>query len=164
MAWGWKLTQKIDDQVLGTAPWSMDKRNGSTGSWEEHSMQTRIRSRGLMFIVVASALIIPSVVHARGEKVAVIAPSVSTSMEARSIIRRNGWTESTLREAPAILVVVRSMLSNPLSSSYDSIKELQEGADRQLNIAGEKFHVYIYAINSDLSVTQRKHTSYKADD
>lgn len=102
--------------------------------------------------------------YAGGEKVAVIAPSVSTSVEARSIMRRLGWVESNLGEAQAILVVVRSMLSDPLNYSYDSIKELQDDADMQLNITGEKFHIYIYQINADLGVTQLKHTSYKATD
>jgi hypothetical protein len=96
--------------------------------------------------------------------VAVIAPSVSTRMEARAVLARLRWHETTLREAQGILVVVRSMLFNPLSSSYDSIKELQEDAEGQLNISGESFHIYIYRINSDLSVDQVKHTSYKADD
>jgi hypothetical protein len=62
--------------------------------------------------------------YAGGEKVAVIAPSVSTSMEARSIVRRLGRVESSLREAEAILVVVRSMLLNPLNYSYENINEL----------------------------------------
>lgn len=95
----------------------------------------------LIVLVAAGSL---TNAHAGGEKVAVIAPSVSASIEARSIMRRLGWTESNLREAEGILVVVRSMLSDPLNYSYNSIKELREDADIQLNITGEKFHVYIY--------------------
>jgi hypothetical protein len=79
-------------------------------------------------------------------------------------LQRLGWYETNLRDASGILVVVRSMLFNPLSSSYDSIKELQEAAESQLNISGESFHIYIYSISPDLGVTQVKHTSYKAED
>jgi hypothetical protein len=82
-------------------------------------------------------------------------------MEARSLL---GWHEVALRDASGILVVVRSMLFNPLSSSYDSIKELQEEAENQLNISGENFHIYIYSITPDLGATEGKHTSYKAED
>jgi len=85
-------------------------------------------------------------------------------MEARSIRMKNGWTESRLRQADAILVVVRSMLFNPLDYSYDSVKELEEDADNQLNIAGENFHVYLYSVDDDMKVRQEKHISYKAND
>src|SRR5579885_2933634 len=100
----------------------------------------------------------------KGLRVYVIAPSVSTSMEARSIRMKNGWVESSLRQADAILVVVRSMLFYPLDYSYDSVKELEDDADSQLNISGENFHVYIYSIDDDMKVTQEKHVSYKAKD
>lgn len=100
----------------------------------------------------------------RGLNVAVIAHSVSTSMEAREVRRRQGWTETSLRQADAILVVCRSGLSYPLSSSYRSIKELDEDADSQLNISGSNFHVYIYRINDDLSVDEIKHIHYPAND
>ncbi len=109
-----------------------------------------------LFACIASA-------ESRSLKMAVIAPSVSTSMEARSIMREKGWIETNFRQADGILVVVRSMLFNPLSYSYRSIGDLQEDADMQLNISGEKFHVYIYQINDDLSVSQLKHINYKAD-
>jgi hypothetical protein len=94
----------------------------------------------------------------------VIAPSVSTSMEARSIRMKKAWVESNLRQADAILVVVRSMLLNPLDYSYDSVKELEDDAENQLNILGENFHVYIYSIDDDMKVSQEKHVSYKTDD
>ena len=103
-------------------------------------------------------------VAGRGLSVYVIAPSVSTSMEARSIRMKNGWSEARLRQADAVLVVVRSMLFNPLNYSYDSVKELEEDADSQLNISGENFHVYIYSIDDDMKVSQEKHISYKAED
>ncbi len=103
-------------------------------------------------------------VTGRGLGVYLIAPSVSTSMEARSIRMKMGWVDSSLRQADAILVVVRSMLFNPLDYSYDSVKELQDDAENQLNISGEKFHVYIYSIDDDMKVSQEKHLSYKAND
>lgn len=101
----------------------------------------------------------------RGLGVAVIAHSVSTRMEAREVLRRQGWSETTnLRQADAILVVCRSGLNWPLNSSYDSIKELDEDADSQLNISGSNFHVYVYRINDDLSVNEVKHIHYPAND
>lgn len=101
----------------------------------------------------------------RGLSVAVIAHSVSTRMEAREVLRRQGWTETTnLRQADAILVVCRSGLSWPLNSSYNSIKELDKAADSQLNITGSNFHVYIYRINDDLSVNEIKHIHYPANE
>jgi hypothetical protein len=106
----------------------------------------------------------PSLAESQGLRVAVIAPSVSASMEARAIRQRMGWLEVSFREADAILVVVRSMLFDPLNYSYDSVKELSDDAEMQLNIAGENFHVYIYQITNDLGATQLKHVSYKASD
>ena len=99
----------------------------------------------------------------RGLNVAVIAHSVSTSMEAREIRYRQGWGETSLRQADAILVVCRSGLSHPLSSSYESTKELDDAADSQLNISGSNFHVYVYRINDDLSVDEVEHIHYPAD-
>jgi hypothetical protein len=99
----------------------------------------------------------------RGNAVAIIAPSVSTSIEARRIIARQGWHEGKLKTADAILVVVRSELSLPLQSSYSFIGELKEDADRQLNIAGSNFHFYIYQLGDDLECTELNHVSYKAD-
>ena len=55
-----------------------------------------------------------------------------------------------MKTADAILVVVRSSLSLLLRSSYDFIGELKEDADRQLNISGQKFHIYLYQLGDDL--------------
>ena len=118
-----------------------------------------------VFLTLIGLAAIPDLANAeRGLSVAVIAHSVSTSMEAREVRRRNGWTETSLRQADAILVVCRSGLNWPLNSSYDSIKELDEDADSQLNISGSNFHIYIYRINDDLSVDEIKHVHYPADD
>lgn len=101
----------------------------------------------------------------RGLSVAVIAHSISTRMEAREVLRRQGWTETTnLRQADAILVVCRSGLNWPLNSSYRSIKELNDDADSQLNIGGSNFHIYVYRINDNLSVDEVKHIHYPASE
>ncbi|MCG2721465.1 MAG: hypothetical protein L6290_05540 [Thermodesulfovibrionales bacterium] len=115
----------------------------------------------ILFLLVASSNQLQA---ETGLNVAVIAPSVSTSMEARRVVRKQGWAVTGYRNADAILVVVRSMLYNPLNYSYESIHELEEDADSQLNISGENFHIYIYSINDNLSVDQIKHIKYSADD
>lgn len=100
----------------------------------------------------------------RGLSLGVIAHSVSTSMEAREVLRQQGWSETpNLRQADGILVVCRSMLGYPLNSSYNSIKELDDDANAQLNISGSKFHIYLYQINDDLSVNEVKHINYPAN-
>jgi len=95
--------------------------------------------------------------------VAVIAPSLSTSREAKRVIAQQGWTQGKMKTADAILVVVRSSLSLPLRSSYDFIGKLKEDADRQLNISGPKFHIYLYQLGDDLECTELKHINYEAD-
>ena len=118
----------------------------------------------LALLVVLASVWSSSVWSAnKGLNTYVIAPSVSTSMEARAIRQRNGWTEATdVRSADAVLVVVRSSLFNPLNDRYDSLKQLEKDADNQLNIAGPKFHIYLFRLQSDLSVSKVKHTSYEA--
>ncbi len=94
----------------------------------------------------------------------VIAHSVSTRAEARKILRQERWSEtSNLQQADGILVVCRSMLSDPLDSSYSSIKELDEDAESQLNIGVSNFHVYVYRINDDLSVDELQHGYYEPE-
>lgn len=95
--------------------------------------------------------------------VAVIAPSVSTSMKAREIRAQLRKKEVAFRYAEAILVVVRSSLFNPLQHGYDSVGELQRDADSQLNISGPKYHVYLYSMDDNLRVTQVSHKSFEAE-
>lgn len=95
--------------------------------------------------------------------VAVIAPSISTSLKAREVRAQLNKKEVALRHAETILVVVRSPLSDPLRRAYDGVGELQEDADNQLNIAGSKFHVYLYSMDDDLNVSQTSHKSWDAD-
>lgn len=97
------------------------------------------------------------------EGVAVIAPSISTSAKAREILAETKIKQIPFRYAEKILVVVRSALFNPLQATYDSVGELQGDSDRQLNIAGPKFHVYVYSMDDDLKVTQVSHKSLDAD-
>ena len=100
----------------------------------------------------------------RGLSVAVVAHSISTRMEARKVLARQGWTDTTnLRQADGILVVCRSGLNWPLNDSYRSFKELNDDADSQLNISGSKFHIYLYKMNDDLSVEKVAHQSFPAD-
>jgi len=96
--------------------------------------------------------------------VIVVAPSVSTSMEARRVLQQLKWVRTdSYKQADAILVVVRSVLFNPLSYSYSSVCDLLADAESQLNIAGLNFHVYVYQLNDDLSVNQIGHESYPAN-
>lgn len=95
--------------------------------------------------------------------VAVIAPSASTSVESKLIIAKQNWKIGKLKTADAILVVVRSALFDPLQANYRFIGDLSKDAENQLNIAGPKYHVYLYSLGDDLECTQLKHISYEAD-
>lgn len=101
---------------------------------------------------------------AQSMSVAVIAPSISTSMKAREIRMSKGWSEVNYKNSDAILVVCRSGLYLPLSSSYDSVKELEDDANNQLNISGSNYHVYLFKLNDNLSVTEVNHTNFPAND
>lgn len=98
-----------------------------------------------------------------GEKVSVIAPSVSTSMKAREIRLEMRWLEVPPKQSDYVLVVVRSELYNPLMPSYDSFGKLKEDAEMQLNISGSNYHIYIYWLHDTLEVSQLKHISMKAN-
>lgn len=100
----------------------------------------------------------------RGLTVAVIAHSISTRMEARKVLSKQGWTETTdLRQADGILVVCRSGLNWPLNDSYQSFKQLNDAANSQLNISGSNFHIYVYELNNDLSVKKVVHQRFAAN-
>lgn len=114
----------------------------------------------LILFVVALSLFFNTL---QASDVAVIAHSISTRSEARNVLRKLKWNEVSLKQAQGILVVCRSMLFNPLRDRYDDIGSLNKDAENQLNISGQKFHIYIYQINDDLSVTSLKHISYEAE-
>jgi len=122
-----------------------------------------MKSKIILSIVT---LMMIGVVYARSyiTEVAVIAPSVSTSMKAREICRSMHWSETSPKKADFVLVVVRSSLYNPLSYSYNCYCKLRDDADSQLNISGPTYHVYVYSLNDDLSVGQLKHVTFDADD
>lgn len=122
-----------------------------------------MRYKCLSVILFFVILVVPSILFCAGEKIAVIAPSVSTSMEARTIMYQNGFVYADFRDSQAILVVVRSMLFYPLFNQYDSVRDLDQAANMQLNICGTYFHVYLFTFNSDLSVSQVYHDYYEAD-
>ncbi|HEV8600060.1 MAG TPA: hypothetical protein VGQ69_11915 [Gemmatimonadales bacterium] len=93
----------------------------------------------------------------------VVAPSVSTQLEARRMLRVCRWTDTTLvRDADLVLVVVRSSGTYPMAPSYDSLKWLRDAANSQMNDSGAQFHVYLYSIRQDLSFLQLSHQSYDA--
>ena len=56
-------------------------------------------------------------------------------MESKRIIALQKWTVGKFKTADAILVVVRSSLSNPLRSTYQFIGDLSKDADGQLDRA-----------------------------
>ena len=98
------------------------------------------------------------------DQVAVIAHSVSTSMMARQILFRAGWRAVAPRKAQFVLVICRSELLNPLDAAYKSFKDLDRAAALQLNIAGSLYHLYVYRINEDLTLTAWTHRSCRALD
>lgn len=119
----------------------------------------RVRTVRLVTFMVTAFI----AVNVSATSVVVIAPSISTSQEARRVIAKAGFTETrSYKNADAVLVVVRSALANPLNLSYDCICELKRDAEGQLNIAGPQVHVYLYSIEDDLSSNQAKHISYDA--
>lgn len=98
-------------------------------------------------------------------EVFVIAHSISTRAEARKVIQKKGWIETTNSEqATGILVVCRSGLSYPLNFSYKNIKELNEDANMQLNITGSNYHIYIFRMSGNRTVTEDQHIYYPTDD
>ena len=97
----------------------------------------------------------------RGPIVHTYAPSPSTQREAGRILRFCRWSDtSVVRDADALLVVVRSSGSHPLSPSYDNFKWLRDDASSQLNESGPQFHVYLFLMRPDQGFRQSVHRSY----
>ena len=95
----------------------------------------------------------------------VIAHSISTRAEARLVMQKQGWGQAANpSQANGVLVVCRSGLSYPLNSSYKNIKELNDDADGQLNISGSNFHIYVYNLNGNKTLSQVQHIYYPAND
>jgi hypothetical protein len=168
----WTLQELMDIEARLNTAKRIKKRSGKVLNWKRYSLEelisiendlnppaNNIRNRRTSSGVADSRRSVGT-----GYNIAVIAPSISTSWEARDIMRRKRWFESSLKDADSILVVVRSGLLFPLFHSYDSVGELREDAEGQLNITGNNFHVYLFDINSDLSVSEINHQSYAAED
>ena len=117
----------------------------------------------IKFIVLIIIITIPLLLQSAGEKIAVISPSISTTNLANQIMMKGMFVRSNYRQCDAILVVVRSALYYPLFQSYNSVKELENAANMQLNISGHYFHVYFFGINDDLSVFQIAHEYSEAE-
>ena len=95
----------------------------------------------------------------------VIAHSISTRSEARLVMQKQGWGRAaTPSQANGILVVCRSGLSYPLNSSYRNIKELNDDADSQLNISGSNYHIYVFNLNGNKTLSEAQHVYYPAND
>ena len=98
-----------------------------------------------------------------GPIVYVVAPGQSPAAEARRMLRLCRWNDTTLvKDADAVLVVVRSSSGQPMAPAYDNLKWLRDEASSQLNETGAQFHVYLYSIRPDLSFLQTTHRSYDA--
>lgn len=109
------------------------------------------------------AEIVRLVTQYNGEGIAVIAPSASTRRVANEVLLGLKKSETTnFRKAEAILVVVRSYSFSPLRFSYDSLKDLKRDAEFQLDFTGRRYHVYLYVLERDLSVSQLTHHSFEA--
>ena len=118
-------------------------------------------------LALAALLVIPGVPGTgqgpapRGPIVHSYAPSPSTQREAGRILRFCRWSDtSVVRDADALLVVVRSSGSHPLAPSYDNFKWLRDDASSQLNESGPQFHVYLFLLRPDQGFQQSVHRSY----
>ena len=115
-------------------------------------------------LLVAAGANSSNAIQAQGPTAYVIAPSASTRLEARRLLRICRWSDtSVVRDADLVLVVVRSSGSDPLAPSYDSLRWLLEAANSQLNDSGAQFHIYLYTIRVDVSLLQSSHQSYDAN-
>lgn len=101
----------------------------------------------------------------QGPLVYLVAPSASTMAEAKRMLRFCRWTDTTaVRDADAVLVLVRSSSSEPMASQYDSLKWLRDAANSLANESGAQFHVYLYRIRQDLTFMQLSHRAYDVNE
>lgn len=84
-------------------------------------------------------------------------------MMARRILSQLQLSETPLKRADQVLVVVRSSLNDPLSYSDETVCELKKDAEDQLNIAGPDFHIYVYNVDDALRVSRLSHRSFPAE-
>jgi hypothetical protein len=90
-------------------------------------------------------------------EVAVFAPNYYARELADDILRQKHVTETTLKRADAILVVLRSTLANPLRTSYGCPCDLRRDTSARAGFAGQKTHVYVYTVDDNLRVRRVAH-------
>jgi hypothetical protein len=90
-------------------------------------------------------------------EVAVIAPNYYAREVADDILQQKHVTETRLKHADAILVVLRSSLGSPLRTFYDCPCELRKETSARAGFAGQKTHVYVYAVDDNLRVRRVAH-------
>lgn len=116
----------------------------------------------VMLVIVVVAVSLDAQVM-RGSRMTVIAPSMAARDVARQVLRQSGWSEAKPKQADGVLVVVRSSMHNPLlTSGRTCFCDLRKNAERQPNLTGSKYHIYVYRLNDDLTVTEVQHTTREA--
>jgi hypothetical protein len=93
-----------------------------------------------------------------------ITPSISTGIEARKTIAYFSWQlAQDPFDADAIFVVVKTFgLRYPLDSFYDSIEDLIDDAEGQMNITGGIVHLYLYSFSKE-GLSELAHMRYNED-
>ena len=157
-------------EIQDTAMWIVGRKGGNLGKevrakhqlldMRSTSQTQSISQPGFQRNSTASTAFPPGTFT--GNRIAVIAPSITTALMARETMSKLGLAQVKLDDASQILVVVRSGVDN-LKPSYDSASDLQEHAERQLNISmpGLNFHVYVYSA-ADGRVSQIAHQMVEA--
>jgi hypothetical protein len=90
-------------------------------------------------------------------EVAVIAPNYYAREVADDLLRQKHVTETTLKHADAVLVVLRSTLLNPLRTSYSCPCDLRRETSARAAFTGQKVHLYVYAVDDNLRVRRVAH-------
>ena len=107
----------------------------------------------LILFVTASSLFAQKAI----KNVAVIAPTTHDYELARDIMTKSSWTKVPFKDADAVLVVMNNSLSNPLSKHYQKFISLKLEAETNPRVVSQHWHVYIYDIQPDSSLSERSH-------
>jgi len=117
--------------------------------------------RLLAFLIV---MCLVAATYAQNASVIVVAPAGNnhaTNMEAQSVMRANNWTQGyDPRQSDGVLVAVRSSRFWPLADQYENLDTVRNAAEWNEQHDGYSFHVYLYQINQDLSLSQIAYESY----
>jgi hypothetical protein len=116
------------------------------------------------FFVLLIVTLIPAYCQDKPLNVAIIAPSASTAVKAGELIALDHLNEVDASAAEAYLVVTRSDLTYPLSSFYSDERGLRGAVESQFNSSGSFYHMYLYAVNRDASLTEIRHTVFSAEE